>query len=266
MGLLRRLRTWFDTLRPGYPWPAVDITLPGGRYLHLVGSIHMGTADMAPLPARLVEKLRRADALIVEADIRGDSSPFGDQPPCPPLGERLDEALFLQLEKLIDDLALPLSRLDTLPLWQVALILQAHQAQRLGLRPDFGIDYQLLNAAQTHQVKVSELEGAQSQVELLRRLPQDGLALLEDTLTHWHTNARLLQSMMGWWMARPPEAAGSVALPNTFSAELGDMLMQQRNRQWHHYLLSLPPGRYVVAVGALHLYGEDNLPAMFRAS
>ncbi|CCJ95741.1 Putative ligase [Cronobacter malonaticus 681] len=266
MGLLCRLRTWFDTLRPGYPWPAVDITLPGGRYLHLVGSIHMGTADMAPLPARLVDKLRRADALIVEADIRGNDSPFGDPPPCPPVGERLDEALFLQLEKLIDDLALPLSRLDTLPLWQVALILQAHQAQRLGLRPDFGIDYQLLNAAQTHQVKVNELEGAQSQVELLRRLPQDGLALLEDTLIHWHTNARLLQIMIGWWMARPPEAAGSVTLPNTFSAELGDMLMQQRNRQWHHYLLSLPPGRYVVAVGALHLYGEDNLPAMFRAS
>ncbi len=44
------------------------------------------------------------------------------------------------------------------------------------------------------------------------------------------------------------------------------MLMQQRNRQWHTYLLTLPPGRYVVAVGALHLYGEDNLPAMFRAS
>ncbi|MCL7708426.1 TraB/GumN family protein, partial [Enterobacter kobei] len=81
--------------------------------------------------------------------------------------------------------------------WQVALILQANQAQRLGLRPDFGIDYQLLNAAQTHQVKVNELEGAQSQVELLRRLPQDGLALLEDTLIHWHTNARLLQIMIG---------------------------------------------------------------------
>ncbi len=26
------------------------------------------------------------------------------------------------------------------------------------------------------------------------------------------------------------------------------MLMQQRNRQWHTYLLTLPPGRYVVAV------------------
>lgn len=264
MGLLRRLRTWFDSLRPGYPWPAVDITLPGGRYLHLVGSIHMGTPDMSPLPARLVEKLKRADALIVEADIRSDASPFGDPPPCPPLRERLDEALFSQLAALIDDLALPLSRLDDLPLWQVALILQAHQAQRLGLRPDFGIDYQLLNAAQTHQVAVKELEGAQSQVALLRRLPQDGLALLEDTLTHWHTNARLLQIMIGWWMARPPQA-DNVALPNTFSAELGDMLMQQRNRQWHTYLLTLPPGRYVVAVGALHLYGEDNLPAMFRA-
>ncbi|MEW0838848.1 hypothetical protein ACLHY6_34625, partial [Escherichia coli] len=25
-----------------------------------------------------------------------------------------------------------------------------------------------------------------------------------------------------------------------------------------------PPGRYVVAVGALHLYGEGNLPQMLR--
>jgi uncharacterized protein YbaP (TraB family) len=26
----------------------------------------------------------------------------------------------------------------------------------------------------------------------------------------------------------------------------------------------LPPGRYVVAVGALHLYGEGNLPDMLN--
>ncbi|WP_238339125.1 hypothetical protein, partial [Salmonella enterica] len=26
----------------------------------------------------------------------------------------------------------------------------------------------------------------------------------------------------------------------------------------------LPPGRYVVAVGALHLYGEGNLPQILK--
>jgi uncharacterized protein YbaP (TraB family) len=30
------------------------------------------------------------------------------------------------------------------------------------------------------------------------------MALLEDTLTHWRTNARLLQVMIGWWLEQPP--------------------------------------------------------------
>ena len=36
----------------------------------------------------------------------------------------------------------------------------------------------------------------------------------------------------------------------------------ERNLAWRETLLALPPGRYVVAVGALHLYGEGNLPDM----
>lgn len=56
--------------------PGMDISLPGGQHLHLVGSIHMGTQDMSPLPSGLIKLLKRADALIVEADISGHESPF----------------------------------------------------------------------------------------------------------------------------------------------------------------------------------------------
>lgn len=265
MGLLSRLLAFFSPLRPAYPWPALDVTLPGGRYLHLVGSIHMGTPDMSPLSARLLEKVKRADALIVEADIRGNVSPFGDEAVSLPLRERLDEAMLAQLEKLAGEFGLSLSRLDDQPAWQVALMLQAHQAQRLGLRPDFGIDYQLLHAAQQFSVPVMELEGAQSQITILRQLPEEGLSLLEDTLTHWHTNARLLQLMISWWLETPPKNA-QVTLPSTFSSDLYDVLMHKRNQQWRDYLLALPPGRYVVAVGALHLYGEGNLPGLLAPS
>ena len=59
-----------------YAWPARDIMLAGGQRLHLVGSIHMGTQDMQPLPGGLIKQLQRADALIVEADITQGASPF----------------------------------------------------------------------------------------------------------------------------------------------------------------------------------------------
>jgi len=108
-----------------------------------------------------------------------------------------------------------------------------------------------------------ELEGTQNQIDLLSQLPDDGKALLQDTLEHWHTNARLLQVMIGWWMNKPPEAR-DIALPSTFSEPLYEILMHQRNQLWCERLMALPPGQYVVAAGALHLYGEGNLPTLLR--
>lgn len=262
--LLHRLASFVGLIAPvAYAYPALDVSLPGERHLHLVGSIHMGTMDMSPLPPALLAQLKGADALIVEADISGSESPFGNPPPQPPLAERLPPAQYRQFLDICDTLSANEAQLDPLPAWQVALMLQARQAQQLGLRPEYGVDYQLIAAAGQQQKRIIELEGAQQQVELLVQLPQDGLMLLEDTLTHWHTNARLLQTMMGWWMAGSSSAAGKM-LPSTFSNDLYDVLMHQRNRRWQQLLGALPPGRYVVAVGALHLYGEGNLPDLLK--
>lgn len=87
-----------------------------------------------------------------------------------------------------------------------------------------------------------ELEGPDTQLALLKSLPDNGLPLLEDTLIHWQTNARLLQTMVSWWLEAPPDSAGKLALPSTFSNSLNDLLMHQRNRQWCQFLRQLPPG------------------------
>lgn len=255
-----QLARWLGLLSPAeYHYPAIDIQLSGDRHLHLVGSIHMGTMDMQPLPDILLKRLSQADALIVEADISGAESPFGQSDDLSPLAERLTEQQYQQIESLCDELGTPVYSMNRLPCWQVALMLQAGQAQRLGLRGEYGIDYQLLNAARLQQKKVIELEGPQEQLALLQQLPEDGRTLLEDTLTHWHTNARLLQTMISWWLESQPSQAIE-QLPNTFSNELYDVLMHQRNQRWKQQLNALPAGKYVVAVGALHLYGEGNLP------
>ncbi|QGU14192.1 conjugal transfer protein TraB [Leclercia sp. 119287] len=264
MSLFQRIKASFRALFPRrYRWPGLDISLPGGQHLHLVGSIHMGTRDMSPLPEGLIARLHSADALVVEADISGDESPFSGLAIPPPLNERLSATQLVELERLADELGLSLSMLESQPLWQIAMVLQATQAQRLGLRGDYGIDYQLLNAARARQLPIIELEGAASQIALLRQMPNDGQLLLEDTLTHWHTNARLLQTMVSWWLDSPP-VVDRLALPATFSESLYDVLMHERNQAWCEKLHALPAGRYVVAVGALHLYGEGNLPSLLK--
>ncbi|MFS2225200.1 TraB/GumN family protein [Pantoea sp. B65] len=262
--LLHRVSSLFRGLSPvKYAYPALDVFLPPPVQLHLVGSIHMGTRDMMPLPAPLLQRLNRADALIVEADITGGASPFAHSETHAPLEQRLSAQNMQTLLRLCDELSINVEIIASLPGWQVALMLQAQQAQRLGLRPDYGIDYQLLQAAKQHGLKIIELEGAGEQLELLKALPDNGMPLLEDTLLHWHTNARLLQTMVSWWLETPPDRR-QVALPNTFSGELNDLLMNQRNQRWSDALQRLPAGRYVVAVGALHLYGEGNLPDLLK--
>lgn len=264
MATLRRKVTelWRKLSPVRYTYPAQDLRVGESR-LHLVGSIHMGTEGMMPLPAKLQQQLAAADALIVEADITHGASPFCESEICPPLAERLNADELATFHRLCNEVGIAAEAADRLPAWQVALMLQSQQAQRLGLRADYGIDYQLLKAARAQQKPVIELEGPETQLALLRALPDNGLSLLQDTFRHWNTNARLLQTMIGWWLERPP-AASQTMLPGTFNTTLNDVLMLQRNREWSLALRALKPGNYVVAVGALHLYGEGNLPGLLK--
>ncbi|AIJ09411.1 MULTISPECIES: TraB/GumN family protein [Edwardsiella] len=243
---------------PRYPYPALDVNLRNGARLHLVASIHMGNAAMSPLPAPLLQRVRQAQALIVEADITRPGSDISSPPQAQPLSARLDAARYDALSQRCRETGLAVERMDDFPLWRCALLLQAQQAQQLGLCSEFGIDCQLLNCAHGAERPIVELEGADTQLEMLYRLPEQGRDLLDDTLRHWHNNARLLQTLIGWWLAPPPVL--QTPLPMTFCPALADVLMVQRNRAWRQRLIVLPPGEYVVAVGALHLFGEQGLP------
>ncbi|MEC5342282.1 TraB/GumN family protein [Brenneria populi] len=264
--LLRRIATFLGLISPlAYAYPAVDVHLEDERRFHLVGSIHMGSMGMAPLPDALLQQLHNASALVVEADISDAGSPFQHTEAEPPLAERLSPQDYRQLRQICEKLAFSESYIDRVPAWQAALMLQARQAQQLGLSPDYGIDYQLINAAKAQGVTIIELEGQQTQIDLLHQLPQGGLSLLQDTIRQWHTNARLLQTMVGWWLDSKPGKI-TAPLPAAFGNEMTELLMNQRNRLWQQKLRALPPGDYVVAVGALHLYGDDNLPTLLQAN
>lgn len=257
--LLENLKSWLHRgVAPNYPYPAVDVRLPNNIKLHIVGSIHMGTENMFPLSALLLDKINRANGLIVEADITQANSPFPTSTELlSPISQRLIETEFALFLQYCQEIRQSPTQFDPLPSWQVALTMQATQAQMLGLRGHYGIDYQLIHNAQSQHKPIIELEGVDSQVQLLLNLPNNGLPLLQDTLIHWRSNARSLQTMISWWLDFQPE--NCVTLPNTFSEGVYNVLMTQRNQEWASKLKTLPAGNYVVAVGALHLFGEQSL-------
>lgn len=262
--LLENLKNWLHTEAASvYPYPAIDVRLSKNLKLHIVGSIHMGTENMFPLSDILLDKLNRADALIVEADITDTRSPFiTDNALRAPLQDRLSADEYQRLQSCCQEIHQNPNQFDALPSWQVALILQSTQAQGLGLHGHYGIDYQLLRNAQSQRMKIIELEGTDAQVELLLNLPQEGLPLLQDTLEHWRANARSLQTMISWWLDYQPH--NRVTLPKTFSDDVYRVLMEQRNQDWSSKLKALPDGNYVVTVGALHLFGDDSLVSYLR--
>lgn len=240
-------------------WPLRSCVI-GDHRLELLGSIHMGVAAMAPLPKPLLATLRHCDGLIVEADITQPatfSTPVLTAPQ--PLEQRFTALLLAKLHEYCRECRINPKQLTSLPAWQIALMLQQQQAYLLGLRSEYGIDHQLIDSARQQQKAVICLESAEQQHALLTSLPNHGLALLEDTLFQWRTNARLLQQMINWWLAKSRHPLHQLPLSSTFSHELGQHLIVQRNRQWCDQLLALPAGRYLVAVGALHLVGSDNL-------
>ncbi|EUD05857.1 TraB/GumN family protein [Providencia alcalifaciens] len=257
--LLENLKSWLHRgVAPNYPYPAVDVRLPNNIKLHIVGSIHMGTENMFPLSALLLDKINRANGLIVEADITQANSLFPTSTELlSPISQRLTETEFALFLQYCQEIRQSPTQFDPLPSWQVALTMQATQAQMLGLRGHYGIDYQLIHNAQSQHKPIIELEGVDSQVQLLLNLPNNGLPLLQDTLIHWRSNARSLQTMISWWLDFQPE--NCVTLPNTFSEGVYNVLMTQRNQEWASKLKTLPAGNYVVAVGALHLFGEQSL-------
>ncbi|MTU07672.1 hypothetical protein GMD45_13895, partial [Parasutterella excrementihominis] len=105
MDLLYRVKTLWAALRGNhYTWPAIDISLPGNRHFHLLGSIHMGSHDMAPLPTRLLKKLKNADALIVEADVSTSDTPFANLPACEALEERISEEQLQNLQHISQEM------------------------------------------------------------------------------------------------------------------------------------------------------------------
>ncbi|MCG7495744.1 TraB/GumN family protein [Vibrio sp. Of7-15] len=257
VSLLLPLVSFFSVSAP-LAWQAEK----AGLSYTILGSIHAGKQSFYPLPSPITNAFKNSQGLIVEADIQ---QPFNLD-----LGsdykttqDYLSQAQSKQLIKITNELALPYDALIQAPPWMTAVTLQMGQATNAGLTPQLGIDNHFLTQAHQKKLPVYELEGMETQIQLLKSLKNDGYELLKPTIEEWEAANSEMQCLVESWFYGDTQKLESILTSSQLSDEFNEALLVKRNQEWAKILgeneFELPKGHYFAVVGALHLVGSDNV-------
>lgn len=282
--MTRALRLFFLlillTLRPtaGADEHALTMWLVEGKAnrVYLLGSVHLLRPGDYPLPAGIEAAYADAEALIMELDM-DDLDPFETQglvsrlgvlPPGQSLAELIGPEAYAEASALAADLELPLEMLASVEPWLAAITIEQLVLTRIGFDPAYGVESHLVGKAGSDGKEILGLERIEEQLAFLDGLSLDAQrSLLLQTLIDSAELESTMDSLIDAWRhGRLDELEDAMLEDIGEYPELYDALVFKRNQTWTEAIerLLADTKDYLVVVGALHLIGEDGLPAMLE--
>ncbi len=246
--------------------------------IYCLGSIHVATEDMYPLPPEMEAAFNRSDSLVVEADVtkvnqlelamkilKEGSYPQGDA-----LDKHITPETLKALQKFCTDNELPYVIFNPMKPALAAVMVEAMVVQKMGMSPELGLDMHFLREAGDTKKKIVELESADAQINLIlgfddklgekwlaESLKDSGKEELEKVMSAWKRgDARTIQTMV------IDEGKSDPALQ-----KINDMVIYQRNDDMVKKIDELLKGREkaFVVVGAAHLLGDRGILKQLEA-
>ncbi len=243
----------------------------------LLGSIHFGTEDMYPLPAKVERAFQSADALVVEANILDvetgqaveavvtGGTYSGDET----LKGNLAPETWRRLEEMVARYGFPIEVFQKQKPWLVAVTLTTLELNRQGLTENYGIDRHFLSRAGGK--RVVELESVAQQLALFQNLSdREQEEFLEATLRDLGDEGRYFRDVIAAWRRGDAQAIDSLLNDSfrslTNSQELHARLLTDRNAAMVRKIEELVNGggEYFVVVGAGHMVGDEGIVARLR--
>ncbi|EGR0516306.1 TraB/GumN family protein [Vibrio cholerae] len=240
----------------------------GSTQLLIFGSLHVGRDDIYPLPKQVEQALTQSAGLVVETDIRKNSSVTPIFSAITSEQVLTNEQLFI-LDRIAQQLSLDAQQICQMPPWSTSLLIQMRQFLELGYQADRGIDLYFMHQAEQQHIPVLSLETLQFQLDLLAGLPNSGEELLVGLIKDWEINAKLTGCMIQSWKNGDQDKLLEVAKLSEMSPELEHKMLIARNQDWAEKLsqtsfLLEQDKPYLVVVGTLHLVGEQSLLAQLK--
>lgn len=242
----------------------------------LLGSIHIGSEDMYPLPPEIEKAYKASDALVVEADADTSDPAVAQKIQSLVLSkgmykddsvdEHLSESDLKKLKDYCEKQSVPFEMLKGMKPWLIALQLEGVAFQKMGLDQSLGIDRHFLKKAHKKGKKVIELESAESQIAIFTDMEEELQGkFLMSTIEEQEQGKKRLDAMFDAWAKG--DAAGMDKIiheEDEKSAEFKPLmkkLLDDRNvemiKKIEGYLAR--GEKNFIIVGSAHMVGEKGI-------
>ena len=244
---------------------------------YLMGSIHLLRQDVYPLAPVIEEAFAASDVLVLEADpfaepqeaLQQTVMAYATYPEGQTLKSQLSEQDYLELLSVLLETGIPSESVQQYQPWYVASMVDQVLSSRLGIRPEYGIDYYFRSKAEQKDIK--ELESMEAQLQLLAGFSDHEQVLMMcwavEDLEH---AAEDFDELLQVWQHGNLQAMEQ-QLQKEFQEEprfqpIWNMMIERRNLAMADRIVTFmrTNKRHFVIVGAGHLVGPQGLVSLLR--
>ncbi|HTT08640.1 MAG TPA: TraB/GumN family protein [Gammaproteobacteria bacterium] len=260
---------------PDKPAPIATVSHPRGllweikradaRPSYIYGTIHISDEDVLKLAPPVERALDHADSFVMEALFDEQAASAFTHLMYTDDNTRLEKqaglALFKRASTLLEQYGIIGLAARRMKPWAAFLMLSQPAGEQ-----GVPLDLALMTRASSHGAQVYGLESIQEQADVFGAMPlSDQLTLLRDTVCGYDEVQQELSRLKALYLAR--DLAGIKAMEINFeqdndelSRKVARRLITERNRRMVRRLRPrLNEGNTFIAIGALHLPGDDGV-------
>lgn len=242
--------------------------------LYILGSVHLLRPGDHPLPAAIETAYNDAESLIMELDmddldaasLQASTRRMGVIQGGRTLRDLMGNELYEQALDAAMALDIPFDMLSKTEPWYAAITVEQLTLMRIGFNPMLGVEMHMASKAMKDGKPIQGLETIDEQLGFLDGLSIDAQNdLLLQTLADGKNIETFMNDMIEAWRNGDVDYLEQAMLEDMAQyPELYDAIVVNRNERWAKSIENLldDDDDYLIVVGALHLIGEDGLPAL----
>ncbi len=244
--------------------------------IYLLGSIHLLREQDHPLPTVIDTAYEDAEVVVMELDM-DDLDPVYTQAAFNKAGvlrdgrtlqDLMGDELYAEAEAAAEIVDIPLDLLEQSEPWLAAMTVELMALYRIGFNPMYGVEMTMTTRAAADGKPIEGLETVDEQLSFLDGLPLDVQnEMLLQALRESASLREQIDELFVAWRHGDIETLNNGLLESIAKeSELHDVLIVNRNRRWVDAILEWLDDEqdYLIVVGALHLVGDDGVPALLE--